>query len=149
MYVLKNGLGVELPERYIINENACILFWKDGTKTIVKKAEDDEFNPRIAYLTAFFQKYCGLSKNKANKLLANLQVEGEINYKKYSELNVGDEVTIKKDLEAYKKYGNQCVVLDMRDHAGQKAIITKNFGDGRYHIDKDYGCWYWTKEMFE
>lgn len=65
----------ELPERYIINENATILFWKDGEKTIVKKCEDDEFNPRLAFLTAFFQHYCGMSKNKANKFLANLEIE--------------------------------------------------------------------------
>ncbi len=68
---------VNLPERYIINKNATILFWKDKTKTIVKRCEDDEFNPRLAFLTAFFQKYCGMSKNKANKYLASLQVEEE------------------------------------------------------------------------
>lgn len=69
--------GVELPERYIINKNATILFWKNGKKTIVKRCESDEFNPRLAFLTAFFQHYCGMSKNKANKYLANLQVEEE------------------------------------------------------------------------
>ena len=68
---------VNLPERYIINKNATILFWKDKTKTIVKRCENDEFNPRLAFLTAFFQKYCGMSKNKANKYLASLQVEEE------------------------------------------------------------------------
>ena len=67
--------NVDLPMRYIINENATILFWKNGEKTIVKKCEDDEFNPRLAFLTAFFQRYCGMSKNKANKFLANLEVE--------------------------------------------------------------------------
>lgn len=72
---------VELPKRYIINQNATILFWKDGTKTIVKRCKDDEFNPRLAFLTAFFQKYCGMSKNKANKYLANLQVEETKNTK--------------------------------------------------------------------
>ena len=71
----------DLPERYIINENATILFWKNGEKTIVKRASDDEFNPRLAFLTAFFQRYCGMSKNKANKYLANLQVEKKIETK--------------------------------------------------------------------
>ena len=68
---------VDLPERYIINKNATILFWKNGKKTIVKRCESDEFNPRLAFLTAFFQHYCGMSKNKANKYLANLQIEEE------------------------------------------------------------------------
>lgn len=68
---------VDLPERYIINENATILFWKNGEKTIVKKCEEDLFNPRLAFLTAFFQHYCGMSKNKANKYLASLEIENQ------------------------------------------------------------------------
>lgn len=68
---------VSLLERYIINENACILFWKDGEKTVVKRCADDAFNPRLAFLTAFFQHYVDMSKNKANKYLASLQVEVE------------------------------------------------------------------------
>lgn len=76
LYIEKSKKNkIDLPERYIINENATILFWKNGEKTIVKRASDDEFNPRLAFLTAFFQRYCGMSKNKANKYLANLQVE--------------------------------------------------------------------------
>ena len=66
---------VQLPKRYIINENACILFWKNGEKTVVKRCADDEFNPRLAFLTAFFQHYTNFSKSKANKYLANLKVE--------------------------------------------------------------------------
>lgn len=63
----------DLPQRYIINKNATILFWGDGTKTIVKKSEDDEYNKRLGFLTAYFQKHCGMSKNKANKYLSNLE----------------------------------------------------------------------------
>ena len=54
----KQKMHVQLPERYIINNSACILFWKDGTKTVVKRCADDEFNPRLAFLTAFWQHYC-------------------------------------------------------------------------------------------
>ena len=73
----KEKIKVDLPERYIINENATILFWKNGEKTIVKKCEEDLFNPRLAFLTAFFQHYCGMSKNKANKYLASLEIENQ------------------------------------------------------------------------
>lgn len=79
-YISEKG-NLELPTRYIINQDATILFWKDGTKTVVKRCKDDEFNPRLAFLTAFFQKYCGMSKNKANKYLASLQVEDVKNSK--------------------------------------------------------------------
>lgn len=59
-------------ERYIIKEDACIVFWKDGSKTVVKKMDDVEHNKELAFLTAYFQKHSGLTKSKANKFLANL-----------------------------------------------------------------------------
>ena len=67
----------KLPERYIINEGATILFWdKEGKKkTIVKRSKDDEFNKRLGFLIAYFQYHSGLSKTKANRYLDNLEVE--------------------------------------------------------------------------
>lgn len=70
-------LKVSMPKRYIINHGATVLIWDDGEKTIVKRCEDDEFNKRLGFLTAFFQHYSGMSKNKANKFLAELEVEDE------------------------------------------------------------------------
>lgn len=68
---------VDMPEKYIINHGATVLIWKDGTKTIIKRCKEDEFNKRLAFLTAFFQHYSGMSKNKANKFLSSLVVEDE------------------------------------------------------------------------
>lgn len=68
---------VPMPKKYIINHGATVLMWDDGDKTVVKRCEDDEFNKRLGFLTAFFQHYCGMSKNKANKFLAELEVEDE------------------------------------------------------------------------
>ena len=73
----KNKATVPMPKKYIINHGATVLIWNDGEKTIVKRCEDDEFNKRLGFLTAFFQHYCGMSKNKANKFLAELEVEDE------------------------------------------------------------------------
>ena len=67
----------EIPTKYIINKDATILFWEDGTKTIVKRTEKDEYNKRISFLTAYFQKHCGLTKNQANKYLDSLMDEDE------------------------------------------------------------------------
>lgn len=64
-----------LPKNYIINDGATILFWKDGTKTIVKRSKNETFDKRLGFLTAYFQKHCGMSKTKANKFLDNLEVE--------------------------------------------------------------------------
>ena len=65
-----------MPDRYIINKGATILFWADGTKTIVKRSKDDEYNKRLGFLTAYFQKTSGMSKSKANKYLDSLIEEG-------------------------------------------------------------------------
>lgn len=64
-----------IPKSYIINKDATILFWDDGEKTIVKRCDGDKFNPRLGFLTAYFQHLCGMSKNKANKYLANLKIK--------------------------------------------------------------------------
>ena len=61
-----------MPDRYIINKGATVLFWTDGTKTIVKKAKKDKYDKRIGFLTAYFQKMSGMSKTKANKYLDSL-----------------------------------------------------------------------------
>ena len=79
---IKEETKVELPKEYDIREDVSTFYWKDGTKTTVKRCEDDEFNERLAFLTAFFQKYSGMSKNKANKYLSNLKVSYSLNRKK-------------------------------------------------------------------
>lgn len=53
--------NIEL-EKYIINENATILFWNDETKTISKRHKEDEFDKELGYLYAYFYK-----KYKGNK----------------------------------------------------------------------------------
>ena len=117
---------VELPEQYIINKNATILFWKNGKKTIVKRASDDEFNARLGFLTAFFQHYCGMSKNKANKYLANLQVEGKEDDNKIcnlKELKVGDKVFVKKNLKVNQVYGDDVFIDAMLPLKGKEVTI--------------------------
>lgn len=103
----KPKLQVELPEKYIINKGATILFWKNGEKTIVRKCEQDEFNPRLAFLTAFFQHYCGMSKNKANRYLANLQIEVEKQESKPKHMQNGFQIG---DVVYHNKYGKGKVI---------------------------------------
>lgn len=74
---IDDSKNVPMPKKYIINKGATVLIWDNGEKTVVKRCEDDEFNKRLGFLTAFFQHYCGMSKNKANKFLAELEVEDE------------------------------------------------------------------------
>lgn len=62
----------KLPKKYIINKGATVLFWEDGTKTVVKRAKDDEYNKIMGFLWAYFQKTSGLSRTKANEYLRGL-----------------------------------------------------------------------------
>ena len=61
-----------LPKKYIINKGATILFWEGGTKTVVKRAKDDEYKKIMGFLWAYFQKTSGLSRTKANEYLRGL-----------------------------------------------------------------------------
>ena len=63
----------DLPKRYIINENACICFWKNGSKTVSKRREHDEFDKEIGFLFCCYQHYYDhLSRNKREKLFHGL-----------------------------------------------------------------------------
>lgn len=44
------------PERILYNDPATIVFWKDGTKTKVKRREGEEFNPYTAFVCALAKK---------------------------------------------------------------------------------------------
>lgn len=61
-----------LPKRYIINDGAIVLFWDDGTKTIVKRAKDDTDDVVKGFLWAYFEKMSGMSKTQANKYLKDI-----------------------------------------------------------------------------
>ena len=50
-------------EKVIYNDPATIVFWKDGTKTVVKACEDDEYDPEKGLAMAISKKALG---NKGN-----------------------------------------------------------------------------------
>lgn len=66
----------EIPKKYIINRKAAVLIWEDGSKTIIRKSEDDRHDPIKAFLWAFFEKKSGLTRTKANQYLRKIEEEG-------------------------------------------------------------------------
>lgn len=68
----------KLPKKYIINQDACILFWDNDSKTVVKRAEDDKQDPVKGFLWAYFIKKSGMSRTKANKYLREIQEAYEL-----------------------------------------------------------------------
>lgn len=59
-------LAGKLPEKYIINDGATVLFWSDDTKTISKRHKEDTFDKELGFLFAYYYKKCGLT-NAARK----------------------------------------------------------------------------------
>lgn len=55
-------------KKVIFNDPATIVFWMDGTKTVVKCSEDDEYNPDAGIAFAFMKKYFG-NDNSYHKIL--------------------------------------------------------------------------------
>lgn len=58
------------PERILRHGPATIVFWKDGTKTVVKPAPDEEDSPYNAFASALAIKIFG-SNSKVKKVVKN------------------------------------------------------------------------------
>ena len=56
------------PKKVIFNPPATIVFWTDGTKTIVKCREDDIFDEEIGLSMAIAQKFAG-DRSKFKKIV--------------------------------------------------------------------------------
>ncbi len=69
----KYAIGKTLPRKWVVNGPATILFWGDGTKTIVKCNEDDKFDVQKGYLMAYFEKWTGLSKHQIAKIMNEIK----------------------------------------------------------------------------
>ena len=56
--------------KVIFNDPATIVFWLDGTKTIVKKADDEPWDPEKGLAMAIIKKYFGTNKEIKKIILA-------------------------------------------------------------------------------
>ena len=56
------------PDRVIINGPATIIYWNDGTKTVVKCQPGDTFNAETGLMAAMLKRYMG-NDNTYNKVL--------------------------------------------------------------------------------
>lgn len=63
-----------LPERIWRFERATVVFWKDGDKTTVRKASDEEENEYLAFCAALAKKIFG-SNNAVKKIAASVEVK--------------------------------------------------------------------------
>lgn len=103
-YFSFSSTNIEL-EKYIINENATILFWNDGTKTISKRHKEDKFDKELGFLFAYFYKKWGVSKASGKRIIESIK-EDKIKQFLF-EFYVRDT---KKDIEKAKKYLSNLVM---------------------------------------
>lgn len=72
-HIVNDSLVVEeidmlhLIDHVILNAPATIVFWKDGSKTVVKCKEDDIYDPEKGIAMAFTKKVLGNNYNYINK----------------------------------------------------------------------------------
>lgn len=77
---------VPTPKKIIFNENyqVTVVLWEDGTKTIVRCAENTTPDPYAAYCAAFTKKCYG-SNSKLKKTIKKLMVLQDTKVKKEKE----------------------------------------------------------------
>ena len=60
-------IGKPVIKKVIFNDPATIVIWNDGTKTVVKCCEDDEFDPEKGLAMAISKKVLGGSLKEIRK----------------------------------------------------------------------------------
>lgn len=91
----------------IFNDPATIVFWTDGTKTVVKCQDGDEFNPETGLAMAISKKALGNKGNYCNefkKWLPETEIEKEAFL---YDIKLPDTSVIAKAAEAMRNFGKE------------------------------------------
>ena len=77
---IQRNIYCNIPEieNVIFNDPATIVFWDDGTKTVVKCQDGDEFDPEKGLTMAIVKKAYGNKGNYCNKLKKWLPKEEQV-----------------------------------------------------------------------
>lgn len=84
------------PEKIIYNGPCTIVFWSDGTKTIVRLAEGDIFNPYNAFNAALAKKIFG-TNNEVKRIVETGEVIKDKKEKKKKEPEKKPETKVDTD----------------------------------------------------
>lgn len=98
------GIGsLRIPEikNVIFNDPATIVFWDDGTKTVVKCQDGDEFDPEKGLAMAIAKKAYGNKGSYCNKLKKWLPKEEQVDTN--SSIFVPKEFTFNADIDKFSK----------------------------------------------
>ena len=68
----------ELRIKRVLHKNpATIVFWQDGSKTVVKCGEGETYDKEKGILWAFYKRHSGLSPKRAKAQMAKFVKKGE------------------------------------------------------------------------
>jgi len=101
------------PERVIYNDPATIVFWKDGTKTVVKCMEGDMYNPEVGLAMCVCKKLYGSKYHKFFRYYAPQESEPKETGKTasldeaYEKLHEMVRDVLEKDESIFKKFAKQ------------------------------------------
>ena len=99
-------LRVDIPgmiDRVIFNDPATIIYWKDGSKTVVKRSEDDIWDPEKGFCMAIIKKLYG----RTSFIKRFMEPEEEMPI-----------LTVEEACENLKNFGKK--LNDMMDKGGKK-----------------------------
>ena len=112
-------------KRVIFNDPATIVYWNDGTKTIVKAQKGEKFDPYIGFCTAVAKRMLG-NNSRIKKIVDNAQYDSMINSKKVKKANKDVEKAtenIEKAIESVetvaKKFDNLIRTMFEPKHNGK------------------------------
>lgn len=74
--IVRAFYGLPEPENVIFHDPATIVYWDDGTKTVVKCGEDDTYDKEKGLALCYMKKYYG-NKGNFNEVLKKWCVEEE------------------------------------------------------------------------
>lgn len=124
-----NMFKKDTPKKVIFNDPATIVYWKDGTKTVVK-AEDEPFDPEKGLAMAIAKKYLG---NKGNYYdIFRKWLPKEEDFSKYMNPPISEQYELLTVKQFSEKTGQPEVTIrrDCRKklHPGAKKV------DGKWMI---------------
>ena len=105
-YKASMELRVDIPgmiDRVIFNDPATIIYWKDGSKTVVKRSEDDIWDPEKGFCMAIIKKLYG----RTSFIKRFMEPEEEMSI-----------LTVEEACENLKNFGKK--LNDMMDKGGKK-----------------------------
>ena len=124
------------PSKILYSGIATIVFWKDGTKTVVKRAEGTKADNYNAFCAALAKKVYGT--NSMTKKIIKRAENGNGN-RANGEIRIGDRVMILDGnnipdytaswVEGMKRYvGKIGTVKEIIDYFGREGVRLKEFG---------------------